>query len=82
MTRQIQRQQELEKDLERWVFGVGGTQKHEQTRGGASIGDHVEDGAEFGGLREFTGGPAVQGVEDAGDAVEDCAGQRVDGHVD
>ncbi len=56
-------------------------EEDEQARGGAAVGDHVEDGAEAGGLLKEAGGVAVDGVEEARDAVEERASARVQGHV-
>lgn len=61
--------------------GKGRGEKDEEARRGAAVGDHVEDGAEAGGLLKDAGGVAVEGVEEAGDAVEDGAGSRMQGHV-
>lgn len=59
----------------------GGGEKDEETGGGATVGDHVEHGTEAGRLLEDAGSPAIEGVEQAGDAVEDGARAWVQGHV-
>lgn len=56
-------------------------EKDQQTRRRAAIRHHVQHGAEAGRLAEVAGGVAVQGVEETGHAVEDCAGARVERHV-
>lgn len=61
--------------------GKGGREEDEQARGGAAVGDHVEDGAEAGGLLKDAGGLAVEGIEEARDAVEERARPGVQGHV-
>ena len=78
MARQIQRDEPLEQQR---PARPGGGEEDEQAGGGAAVGDHVEDGAELGGLVEVAGGDAVEGVEEAGDAVEEGAGAGVEGHV-
>lgn len=55
----------------------GGREEDEQAGRGAAVRDHVEDGAEARGLLEEAGGVAVDGVEEARDAVEERAGPRV-----
>lgn len=78
MAGQVQADQQLEDQA---PPGEGTREEDEQAGGGAAVGDHVEDGAEAGGLVEAAGGDAVEGVEQAGDAVEDGAGAGVEGHV-
>jgi hypothetical protein len=59
----------------------GRGEKDEQARGGASIGDHVEDGAEAGGLLESASEVAIEGIEETRDAVEKGARARMQRHV-
>lgn len=77
VTGEIQTDQCLEDD---GVGGFGAGEKDQEAGGGAAVGDHVEDGAELGGLAEFAGGEAVEGVEEAGDGVEEGAAAGVQGH--
>lgn len=62
------------------VGGFGGREEDEQARGGAAVGDHVQDGAETGRLLEFARGKAIESVEKAADGVEEAAAARVKGH--
>lgn len=55
----------------------GGGEEDEQTRRRAAVRHHIEDGAEAGRLAEVAGGVAVEGVEETGHAVHDCAGSRM-----
>lgn len=77
MAREVQTDQQLEDHA---VRGLGGREEDEQAGGRAPVGHHVEDGAEARALRELARGPAVQGVEEAGDGVQEAAAARVDGH--
>lgn len=77
MARQIQTNETLEDHGVSWF---GRSEEDEQASGGAAIGHHVEDGAEAGALLKFAGGDAVDGVEEAGDAVEEAAAAGVEGH--
>lgn len=61
--------------------GERGRQEDEQARGGAAVGNHVEDGAEAGRLLKDAGGLAIEGVEKARDAVEERARTGVQRHV-
>lgn len=58
-----------------------GRQEDEQTRRGAAVRDHVENRAEARGLLVVARRVAVEGVEQAGDAVEERARARVQRHV-
>ena len=58
-----------------------GAEEDEEAGCRAAICDHVQHGAELGGLLKVARGDAVEGVEEAGDAVEDGAGAWVEGHV-
>jgi hypothetical protein len=78
VTGQVERDQALEDDA---PAGEGLRQKDEQTRRCAAVGDHVQHGAKLGALFVGTGCVAVEGVEQAGDAVEGCACAGVEGHV-
>lgn len=78
VAREIQTNQSLEQDR---PPRKRAREEDEQARGSAAIGDHVEDRAELGGLVEGTGGVAVEGVEEAGEGVEEGAGAWVEGHV-
>lgn len=77
MTRKVERDQKLEQQR---PLGVRRAEKREQTRRRASIGDHVEHGAEFARLAERARGLPVDGVEQARDGVEDHACFGVVGH--
>lgn len=59
----------------------GRGQEDEEARRGAAIRHHVENGAETRRLFKNSGGVAINGIEEARDAVQDGAGSRVDGHV-
>lgn len=78
VTGQVQADQALENDAE---AREGLRQEDEQARGRAPVRHHIEHGAELGGLAEAAGGVAIQGVEQAGDAVEERAGAGVQRHV-
>ena len=78
MAREIERDQALEDD---GPAGEGGREEDEQAGGRAAIGHHVEDGAEAGRLVEVARGIAVEGIEEARDAVQERARSRVQGHV-
>ncbi len=56
-------------------------EEHQQTRRRAAIGDHVENGAEGGGLVVAAGGYAVESVEEAGNRVQEGTGSGVERHV-
>lgn len=75
---EVERNQALEDD---GPSGKSRRQKDEQARGGAAVGDHVQDGAEPGRLVKGPGGISVEGVEQARDAVEQGARARVQRHV-
>lgn len=78
MTRQIQTDQSLKYDT---PSRKRLRQEDKQAGSGTAVSDHIEYGAETGGLGEVTCGVAVDGVEEAGDAVEEAAGAGVEGHV-
>ncbi len=78
VTGQIQADQALEDDAPSRPCG---REEYQQARGRAAIGHHVEHGAEGGGLVVVAGGDAVEGIEEAGDRVEEGAGSWVEGHV-
>lgn len=78
MTGQVEGDQALENDA---PAREGARQEDQQTRGGAAVRHHVEDGAELGGLLEMARGDAVEGVEQAGYAVCGCASAGVQRHV-
>ena len=77
MAREVQTNQHLE-DNAVGRFRTG--EEDEEAGCCAAVGDHVEDGAEARGLPEFARGEAVQGVEEAGDGVEEAAAAGVQGH--
>lgn len=78
MARQIKTNQALEDDRPTWE---GGGKENEQTRCCATVCDHVQDGAKAGRLAEVPGCQSVEGVEEAGDAVEEGTSPGVQGHV-
>ena len=78
VARQVERDEALEDD---GPAREGGRQEHQQAGGGAAVRHHVEDGAEARRLLKVAGGVAVEGVEQAGHAVEERAGARVQRHV-
>lgn len=59
----------------------GRRQKDQKAGGRASIRHHVEDGAEARALLVVSRGITVKSVEKAGDAVENGASSRMEGHV-
>lgn len=75
---EVERDKALEDD---GPAGEGGGQEDEQAGGRAAVGHHVEHRAEARGLLKVARGIAVEGVEEARDAVEDRAGARVQRHV-
>ena len=77
VAREVQADEELE---DGGVGGLGAGEEDEQAGGGAAVGDHVEHGAEAGRLAELARRPAVEGVEQAGDGVEEAAAAGVEGH--
>lgn len=77
MARKVQANQTLENHR---VGGLGRGEEDEEAGGGAAVGNHVEHGAEARGLVEFARRPAVHGVEEAGDGVEEAAAAGVQGH--
>jgi hypothetical protein len=78
MAGQIQGDQTLEENR---PAGPGGREENEETGGRAAICHHVQDRAEPGGLLKVPRGISVQGVEEAGDAVQGGAGTGVQRHV-
>lgn len=77
MARKIQADQALEDHA---PAGLGRRQKHQQAGSGAAVRHHVQNGAEAGRLLEPASCVAVEGVEEAADAVEEGAAARVQGH--
>lgn len=77
MTRKVQTDEALEHHT---IGRLGRRQKDQQARGCAAIGDHVKDCSEAGGLPEFSRGPAIEGVEEAGDGVQEATAAWVEGH--
>lgn len=59
----------------------GRGEEDEQAGGGATVSDHVENGAESGRLLKGTGSVAIEGIEQARNTVEECACSRMEGHV-
>lgn len=78
VARQVERDQALEQD---GPAREGRRQEHEQAGRGAAVRHHVEHGAEAGRLLKVARRVAVEGVEQAGHAVEQGAGARVQRHV-
>lgn len=78
MTRVVEADQALEDDT---PPGKGACEKDEKTGGGATIGDHVQDGAKAGGLVERSSSCSVEGIEKAGNAVQQRTGAGMVGHV-
>ncbi len=78
VARQVERDEALKED---GPAREGGRQEHQQAGGSAAVRHHVEYGAEARRLLKVAGGVAVQGVEQAGHAVEEGAGARVQRHV-
>jgi hypothetical protein len=74
---EIQADQDLEDHRE---GGFRGGEEDQQAGGSAAIGDHVQDGAETGGLLELARGHAIEGVEQAANGVEEAATARVQRH--
>lgn len=75
---EVQRDQKLEDHA---PSRLRGGEENEQTCRGAAVGDHVQDCAEAGRLLVDPRGMAIEGVEQAGDGVEDGAAARVEGHI-
>jgi hypothetical protein len=63
---EVQRNQSLEDDS---PAGERGREENEEAGSGASIRDHVKDSAESSRLLEDAGKVAIEGIEQAGDAV-------------
>jgi hypothetical protein len=59
----------------------GGREENEEASGGAAVRHHVENSAELGRLFKVPRGISVQGIEQAGYAVERRAGARMKGHI-
>jgi hypothetical protein len=78
VAREVEGDQTLEED---GPAGEGGRQENQQTRRGAAVRDHVQDGAEARRLLEVARGIAVQRIQQARDAVQERAGARVQRHV-
>jgi len=78
VTRQIQTNQSLKQNRPPWKCAC---EEHQQTCCCAAISDHIQNGAEFCGLLEFSRCHAVEGVQEAGDAVEEGTGAGVEGHI-
>jgi hypothetical protein len=59
-----------------------GRRKEDEEAGcGASVGHHVQDGAESGRLFEPSSGVAIEGIEEARYRVEEAACARMEWHV-
>lgn len=78
VTRQIQRDQSLENDA---PSRERACQEDNQTRGCTAVRHHVEHSSELGGLFKFARSHAVEGIEEAGDAVRGGACAGVERHV-
>lgn len=78
MAGKVERDQALEDD---GPARERGGQEDKQARGRAAVSDHVENGPEACALLVVAGGVAVEGVEQARDAVEERARARVQRHV-
>ena len=78
MARQIQADQSLEQNR---PSRPGRAQEHQQARRRTSIRHHVEHAAELRRLLEPASRVPVEGVEQAGDGVEQRARARVERHV-
>lgn len=74
----VERNQALEHD---GPAREGRRQEDEQARRGAAVRDHVKDGAEAGRLLKVPRSIAVEGVEEAGYAVQQRACAGMQGHV-
>lgn len=79
MRGEVQGHQELENHD---VFRVGNAQVADQRRGGASVGDHVENGTKLGGLLQSARSSTVERVQKTGNAVEEGAVLRMPAHVE
>lgn len=78
MAREIQTNQTLEHDTparERL------SQEDEQTGGRAAVSNHIENRAKLCGLSKVACGVTINGIEEAGDAVEKAAGARMQWHI-
>lgn len=78
VTGKVKRNQALEND---GPSRKGGGQEHQKAGRCASIRHHVEDGAEARALLVVSCRIAVESVEEAGNAVQNRAGSRMEGHV-
>lgn len=78
VTGQVQANQTLEDDS---PSGPGGAQEDNQARGRATVGHHIQHGAESGRLVKVTRRITIQCVEQARDAVKKRTRARVEGHV-
>ena len=78
VARQVQADESLEHNAE---SGPCARQENEQARGCASIGDHVQHRAKLCALLKVAGCDPVEGIEEAGYAVEYRACAWVERHV-
>ncbi len=78
MAGQIQANQELKEQAPAWPSRA---EEYKQAGCRAAISDHIQHGAKLGRLLEIARSDSVEGVEEAGDAVEDGARAGVEGHV-
>lgn len=78
MARQVQADQSLE---QKRPARPGRAQKHQQARGRATIGDHVQHGTEASRLLKIPSSYTVQSIQQARDAVQDRARSWMEGHV-
>lgn len=77
VTCKVQADQELEDHRE---GGFRSGEEDQQAGGSAAIGDHVQNGAEAGGLLELARCHAIEGIEQAADGVQEAAAARVKRH--
>ena len=75
---QVEGDQPLEDDGPAWESGG---KEYEQAGGSATVGDHVENSAEAGGLLEDARSVAIESIKQARDRVEKRASAWVEGHV-
>lgn len=78
VARQIQTDQDLEDDA---VPRESAGQENHETGCCAAVRHHVEHSAKLGALLEIAGSEAIKGIEEAGYAVEQGTGARVERHV-
>lgn len=78
MASHIQTDESLEDDR---PAGPGRAQEDQETRGGATVGDHVQHRTECGGFVEITSSITVQPVQQTRHGVKERACSGVEGHV-